>query len=140
MSTKLNKSGTGLPTRLSTGSQPSSYLVDETFLMEQQRRQEEQQGHRRLAKVHAREHSESLQSAPEGELQNSILQHPDLDSQRLDGADINESPVPAQNTIARMEWDNAQREQAKEKQNRLEHNLGMAPGMGTAPKPRGPGF
>ncbi len=111
-----------------------SILVDETETMEWDQRATEQQGHRRLAKVHAREHHEAEQSAPEGELQNSILQHPDLDNQRFDGIDPNVSPEPALNTEARREFDNERREQEKEKQLRL----GNMPNFSTAPKPQGP--
>lgn len=115
--------------------QKGSFLVDETEAMMRAQREAEQQGHRRLAKVHAREHNEaSKQAAPEGELQNSILQHPDLDSQRYDGHDPNINPEPPLNTEARREFDNERREQEMEKQLRL----GNMPKFSTAPKPQGP--
>jgi len=103
--------------------------------MERERRINEQQGHRQLARVHAREHSEQLQqSGPEGELQNNILQHPELDNQRFDGIDPNLNPEPPLNSEARREYDNERREQEMEKQLRL----GNMPKMSTAPKPQGP--
>lgn len=115
----------------------SSYLVEETWSMERQRRLLEQEGHRHLAKVHAREHPEedpSSRPAPEGELQNNILQNPWLDSQRFDGIDPNLNPEPPLNTEARREFDNERREQEMEKQLRL----GNMPKFSTAPKPHGP--
>jgi hypothetical protein len=112
-------------------------LLAETKAMERNRRLAEQQGERRLASVKARDHSneDEVQNSPEGELQNSILQHPDLDSQRFDGIDPNLNPEPALNTQARTEYDNERREQEKEKQLRL----GNMPKFQTAPTPRGPG-
>ena len=122
---------TDLPTRERTG----TYLVEETSTMDRQRRLAEQDGHRRLARVHAREHYESQSSAsPEGELQNNILQNPWLDSQRFDGIDPNLNPEPPLNTDARREFDNERREQEMEKQLRL----GNMPKFNTAPKPQGP--
>lgn len=112
-----------------------SYLTDETWLMDRQRRLAEQEGHRRLAKVHAREHpaqDPSLNPVPEGELQNSILQNPWLDSQRFDGVDPNLNPEPPLNTEARREFDNARREQEMEKQLRLGNMPKFSPGV----KPR----
>lgn len=111
-----------------------SYLVDETTAMERKRRQAEQDGHRQLAKVHARAHQEQTeteQPAPEGELQNTIAQHPWLDQQRFDGIDPNLNPEPPLNTDARREFDNERREQEMEKQLRL----GNMPKFSTAPKP-----
>ena len=127
----------GLPGRLpiDKGKTSQSYLVEETVSMMRAQREAEQQGHRRLAKVHAREHAEDVeQPAPEGELQNSILQHPELDNQRFDGIDPNLNPEPPLNTEARREFDNERREQEKEKQLRL----GNMPQFTTAPKPQGP--
>lgn len=112
-----------------------SFLVAETKAMERKRRLAEQQGERQIAPVKAREHSEvESQPSPEGELQNNILQHPALDSQRFDGVDPNLNPEPPLNTEARREFDNEKREQEKEKQLRL----GNMPKFTTAPTPRGP--
>ena len=112
----------------------NTFLVDETKSMERKRRLIEQDGERRIARVQAREHSEELQqSGPEGELENSIMQHPELNSQRNDGVDKPLNPEPALNTKARTEFDNQKREQDKEKQ----YRLGNMPKMGTAPKPSG---
>lgn len=124
-----------LPTRLPPGAKETSFLVAETKAMERKRRLAEQQGERQFAAVKAREHSDvEIQSSPEGELQNSILQHPELDSQRFDGIDPNLNPEPPLNTEARREFDNEKREQDKEKQLRL----GNMPKFTTAPTPRGP--
>ena len=113
-----------------------SILIAETKEMERNRRLMEQQGERKLASVKAREHSneEQQQQSPEGELQNNILQHPALDSQRFDGVDPNLNPEPPLNTEARREYDNEKREQEKEKQLRL----GNMPKFRTDPTPRGP--
>lgn len=123
-----------IPARQRAGAR--SYLVDETRTMERQRRLHEQEGHRRLARVHAREHGneDAPQQALEGELQNSILQNPWLDSQRFDGVDPNLNPEPPLNTEARREFDNERREQEMEKQLRL----GNMPKFSTAPKPHEP--
>lgn len=112
-----------------------SFLVDDTDTMERQRRLAEQDGHRRLARVHAREHHKDQQQqvAPEGEMQNSILQNPWLDSQRFDGVDPNLNPEPPLNTEARREYDNQRREQEMEKQLRL----GNVPQFRHTPKPQG---
>ncbi|STX52273.1 putative Smr domain protein [Legionella busanensis] len=114
------------------GRKSSSILSDDTPDMARRRRLLEQDGHRYLAKVHAREHrSEEDKPAPEGELQNSIKQHPWLDAQRFDGVDPNLNPEPPLNTAARREFDNERREQEMEKQLRL----GNMPKFSTAPKP-----
>lgn len=110
----------------------TSFLIEETKSMERKRRLAEQQGERQIAPVKARDHAEYEPSdVPEGELQNSILQHPELDSQRFDGIDNNLNPEPPLNTEARREFDNEKREQDKEKQLRL----GNMPKFSSAPKP-----
>lgn len=99
-----------------------SYLADDTDLMQREQRLLEQEGHRRhkQVKVRARERSVSpFAVAPEGELQNNILQHPKLNSQRLDGTDTNLNPEPPLNSEARREYDNAKRDQQLEQQLRL---------------------
>ena len=115
-----------------------SYLVDETRRMARQQRMAEQEGHRKLAKLHAREHNvdepqQQQQVAAEGEMQNSILQNPWLNSQRFDGIDPNLNPEPPLNSEARREFDNEKREQEMEKQLRL----GNMPKFSMAPKPQG---
>lgn len=115
-----------------------SILKTETKAMDRSRRLLEQQGERRFAKVNAREHSLNEQEQPqaglEGELQNNILQHPVLDSQRFDGVDPNLNPEPPLNTAARTEYDNQKREQEMEKQLRL----GNMPKFNSTPRPNGP--
>lgn len=115
-----------------------SYLLDDTQNMERQRRVNEQQGHRRFARVHAREHamdanSPSAGSELDGQMQNNILQNPWLNSQRFDGIDPNLNPEPPLNTEARREFDNERRQQEMEKQLRL----GNMPRVSPAPKPQG---
>jgi hypothetical protein len=114
-----------------------SFLVEDTETMERKRRLLEQKGHRKLASVIAREHPDPETRAaptPEGELQNSIAQNPLLDKQRFDGIDPNLNPEPPLNSEARREYDNAQREQDKEKQ----YRLGNMPQFDSAPRPGGP--
>lgn len=135
MSPRNNIPDTYLPTRPPKGGREGSLLVEETKSMERRRREAEQKGERRLAKVHAREHSEAEdRKSLEGELQNDILQHPALDNQRYDGTDSPLNPEPALNTDARRELDNARRNQEQEKQLRL----GNTPQISNAPRPRGP--
>lgn len=129
------RAGIDLPDALPSGAKKTSYLSDDTESMARARRLVEQEGHRRLARVNAREHKEPDQSpAPEGELQNSIQQHPYLAAQRFDGIDPNLNPEPPLNTDARREFDNERREQEKEKQLKL----GNMPKFSTAPKPGPP--
>lgn len=133
MKTKKDKSSVNSSSDW-TSTQPdnNSMLKDETGFMERSRRQFVQDELRKNlnVKVHAREHREEATNAPEGELQNSILQHPYLDSQRNDGIDPNLNPEPPLNTTARTEFDNERREQEMEKQLRL----GNMPKMRTAPE------
>lgn len=127
----LNAFELPVPTRI----EKSTFLVAETKAMERQRRLAEQQGERRLAVVKAREHSEYEATAgPEGDLQNDILQHPQLASQRFDGVDTPLNPEPPLNSEARREFDNERRNQEQEKQLRL----GNMPKFNNTPKPRGP--
>ncbi|KTC68323.1 putative Smr domain protein [Legionella birminghamensis] len=112
------------------GEQRQSYLVDESRAMERKRRLLEQDGHRKMARVHAREHNDEEMNTPEGELQNSIMQHPLLADQRYDGYDPNVNPEPPLNSEARREFDNEKRKQEQEKQLRL----GNMPKF-TAPRP-----
>ncbi len=136
------KTDSDLPGRLPIGKRgrSGSVLLDETLKMAGEQRMAEQQGHRKLAKVHARERLEEppQAAAPEGELQNDILQHPALDSQRFDGVDPSLNPAPELNTEARLKYDNEKREQEREKQERLENVLGLANQPKFSPKPGGP--
>ena len=142
MSEINEQSDSNLPGRLPIGKRkPSdSVLLDETLKMAGEQRMAEQKGHRRLAKVHARERPEEApeHTGPEGELQNDILQHPELDSQRFDGIDPSLNPAPELNTEARRNYDNEKREQDKEKQERLQNVLGLANQPKFSPKPGGP--
>lgn len=126
-------------TRKPAGPRESTLLVAETKSMERTRRRAVQEWLRKkFASVKAREHSEEeMQQAPgpEGELQNSILQHPNLDTQRFDGTDSNLNPEPPLNTEARREYDNERREQEKEKQLRL--GLENMPKFTSTPRPQG---
>lgn len=120
---------TGFPDKKGRG----SFLIAETQSMERKRRLIEQEGHKKLASVHVREHAaeDRKDLGPEGELENGILQHPELDSQRFDGIDPNLNPEPPLNSEARREYDNERREQEMEKQLRL----GNMPKFNTAPTP-----
>lgn len=135
--TKKNRTPvSNFSTRSPIGERGASILVDETRSMARKRRHAEQDGERKLGlKVKAREHSEEEpKNSPEGELQNTILQHPDLDSQRFDGIDPNLNPEPPLNSDARREFDNKKREQEMEQRLRL----GNMPKFNTAPTPKRP--
>ena len=135
MNTRKRIPDTNLPTRPPNVGREGSLLVAETKAMERRRRLAEQQGERRFARVNAREHSdEEIHQSPEGELQNNILQHPELNSQRFDGIDSPLNPEPPLNTDARREFDNERRNQEQEKQLRL----GNMPRFTSTPRPRGP--
>lgn len=110
-----------------------SILVDETFHMDRALREKVQEGHRRYARVHAREHQEPLSHGinPEQAPENDMLANPWLQSQRFDGIDPNLNPEPPLNSEARREFDNERREQE------LAHRLalGLVPGHSKAPRP-----
>lgn len=127
---------TDLPVRHPPKAGNETFLIAETKSMERSRRLAEQEGERQLASVKARNHAQldEIQQSPEGELQNNILQHPELDSQRFDGIDPNLNPEPPLNSEARREFDNEKREQEMEKQLRL----GNMPRFNSAPTPKGP--
>jgi DNA-nicking Smr family endonuclease len=124
------------PTRLPSGQQKTSFLVEDTQAMERRRRLMEQDGERRIARVNAREHPEmeAASNSLEEAVENGMLQHPHLDSQRFDGIDPSVNPAPNLNGEARMKYDNERRNQEQEKQLRL----GNMPKFDKAPKPRGP--
>lgn len=125
--------GSGTSDRSRKRKRGDSYLVEETKAMENRRRDIERNEERKLARVHAKEHSDQEPSASMGEeFHNGMQQHPWLDSPRFDGIEPNLNPEPPLNTDARREFDNERREQEMEKQLRL----GNMPKMSTAPKPR----
>lgn len=136
MSTKNRSSRSRITSIIPSGGGDGSFLVDETKAMERRRRGAEQAGQRPLGIVNSREHSDEDRPnpGPEGELQNDMLQHPDLNSQRFDGIDPNLNPEPPLNSDARREFDNEKRNQEQEKQLRL----GNMPRFSSAPKPAGP--
>lgn len=137
MNDRIRKSGRDVSTPLSG---VGSMLPDETRQMERRRRLIEQQGHRHLARVNARSHDADFRddnalSNDMGEkMQNSIEQNPWLDTQRLDGIDIQNMNPDNLSPEARREYDNERRNQEQEKQ----HRLGLALGYSKAPKPQGP--
>ncbi len=119
------------------GQDAVSFLSEETSFMEQARREEEKRGHSSFGKVHHKEHADPTQQSQAGieeGVQNNIKGHPELQKQTYDGADPDVNVVPALNTTARTEYDNAKREQ----QHELQMRLGNMPKMGTAPKPNSP--
>ena len=112
-----------------------SILPDENWEMGRKRRAIEQEGNRRFARVNEREHKDPEEnSGLENSHQNGPLQHPYLNTQRLDGADNNVSPEPSLTDESRREFDNERREQEMAKQ----HRLGNMPKFSSAPKPHGP--
>lgn len=134
MSEKNEQINIELPGRLprEKRKRSDSILPDETETMERKRRLVEQQGHRKLTKVHARDHAEREQQTSGDQLQRGPLEHPYLaDRQDLDGTPPNLSSLPPENPEARRDFDNERREQEKEKQLRL----GNMPKFSTAPRP-----
>lgn len=136
MSIKVTIPGTSLPRG---DEEPGrSFFAAETKEIENQRRVQEQDAERRIARVQARDRSNEdaaiygnhLEEAAE----NGLLQHPYLDNPRFDGIDPNVNPEPPLNSDARREYDNQRREQEMEKQLRL----GNMPKFNKAPKPGGP--
>lgn len=125
----------GYPSSQSGGVDTPSWLIEDTASLDRECRLLVQQGHRKFAKVHAREHPDHEAGvSPELEegLSNSILEHPWLQTQRFDGDDNSVTPAPRANTAARREFDNERREQEMEKQLRL----GNMPKFSNAPKPK----
>lgn len=94
------------------------------------RRQLEQAGHRRYARVNVRFKPESVPSQGYGPRQ-TLKQHPWLITQRFDGIDKSLSADPRYHPDAAREFENEMREQEKEKQLRL----GNAPGRRFDPRP-----
>jgi hypothetical protein len=102
-----------------------TFLVDETKAMENERRLQEQRGHRKFARTITRDRVDEPDNSQGNELsmQEGPKDHPFLQSQRFDGVDPNVSPAPEIGTEARREFDNEKREQDKEKQLRLGNQL-----------------
>ena len=112
-----------------------SIVSEETAMMERQRRQIEQQCLTKYAKVNAREHKiedNTPQNTNDLEMNNGIPQHPLLATQRFDGVDPNLNPEPPLNSAARVDYDNAKREQEMEKQ----YRLGLVPDFKNTPTPK----
>lgn len=120
--------------------QPETYLADDTVERENQRRLQEQKGLRRLSEMSVKGHdrevpAESASMAAEQQMGSGLQDHPLLDKQQFDGIDASVNPAPPlSDAEARREYDNARNEQQLQKQMKL----GLAPKMGTAPKPPGP--
>lgn len=110
-----------------------SGLASKTQAMLREQRRIEQEGARRFAKLHQREHSISSNVGSEEGQQNTLLENPFLLSQRFDGID----PSLLIDAQAKMELENALREQEMEKQNRLQNQKGMGMGKSKAPRPGG---
>lgn len=119
----------------------SSYLKEETRSMDLARRELEKQGLRALLgkKVHDKDHSEKIdhRSLSDADYEQSREAHPLLeDSQLLDGVEIDAINDPE--ILRKIE--NKKRDQAREKQLRLEQRLELQ--LANQPKfnptPRGP--
>ena len=112
---------------------PFTMLVDETQEMEDNRRQLEQEGEKKFAKVVARDR-DAYQVGDEPGMENSIKQHPLLQSQQYDGVDPSLNPAPTGNPTALAEFNNERQKQEMEKQLRL----GNQPKFSNTPKPNPP--
>ena len=138
MSEKIVQPDINLPGRLPRGKRKrsDSILPDETESMDRKRRLVEQQGHRHLAKVHAREHPEGEQPAGE-QLQQGPLEHPFLkDLQYQDGMPPTLSSLPYADPEVRRKYANEKDKQKQAQELRL--NLTNAPKFSSTPRPRGP--
>ena len=114
------------------------YLTEDTDQFMYDQHADEQAGKRRLARVHAVEHEERIaraQALENGLSQEEVPQHPYLDKQLFDGVDINLNIDPTNNPNAKIDLENAQREQQLEMQMRL----GLQPGNSFTPKFKPPG-
>ncbi|ARG96746.1 hypothetical protein B6N58_03165 [Legionella micdadei] len=132
----FNRTDIDFPTRSPTGNRGESILKDETWQMENQRRLEEKNGHRKLGvKVHEREHYEPQQAAGlEEDLQNGIKEHPFLDNPYFDGIANNENPNPHLSTREVLtKFENERREQ--DLQHKLKLGLVAAPKFNPNPNP-----
>ncbi len=122
--TATDKGGTGEGDFKPPTSIGVSGLPEGTRSMEIERRQLEQEGHRRLAKVNARvKYGESLPDhGNELQHEEQYQRHPILDSQRFDGVAV-DNPDLNNNPDARWIYENERAEQEKEKQLRMEKSL-----------------
>ncbi len=118
-----------------SGKKGVPYLTEDTDQFMYDQHADEQAGKRRLARVHALEHKErqtTRNDLVDDGPQQEVPQHPYLDKQLFDGIDINLNIDPTNNPNAKIELENAQREQQLEMQLRL----GLQPGRSFAPKPQ----
>lgn len=95
-----------------------SILADETEDMEQRRRLQVQSGLRQMgARVIAHPHIDKPSAGNELELGSGIESHPELENnQRFSGHSDDMAAIPNMSAQARMEFENAHRDQEKEKQ------------------------
>lgn len=91
---------------------------EESGRLANRRRQLEQAGHRRYARVNARFKPE-VSNEPGMGPKSTLQQHPLLKTQRFAGVDKNMGVDPRYNPDAKREFENETREQEKEKQLRL---------------------
>ncbi|KTC86014.1 MULTISPECIES: hypothetical protein [Legionella] len=125
---EFSKRDIDFPTRLSGNNRGGSILKDETWEMENKRREAEKTGHRKLgAKVHDREHYEP-QAGQEQNFQETIQSHPLLDNPYFDGIADNENPRGDPEALIKAQ--NARNEQ--ELQHRMK--LGLQPKLSSAPE------
>lgn len=143
MRIKTDKPGTRKPTRLRGKKGRGSYLAEKTTHMERTRRELEQEGNRRLARVIVTEHeldqSQTEDVRNENRQERRRKMHRKLAHlQRFDGSygrkmtyRVTDDPE------AMIKLENAEREQEKEKQLRMEHQLGNTPQFSSKLRPRG---
>ena len=94
-------------------------LVPETSTMEDRRRLQEQDGHRRWhMRMNVRERTEdsaTTDPSPEYAVENGIAEHPLLNTQRFDGIAPDQNPLPPLNDQARTKLENELRLQHQKK-------------------------
>ena len=109
-----------------------SSLKEETEEMENERRALEQSGHRKYAKINARDRTIEKSSSNEAGME--MKQHPLLqNSQRYDGISPDLNPAPLNNPDARAEFENHIAEQKLQKELRLGNKLDQKHGNKSTP-------
>jgi len=134
---KFPSRGGGIQGRDPARTGHTTFLIEETKQMERNRRMMEQDGERRLARVHAREHAVAETQAGdvlESTVDNGLLQHPEINNQHFDGMDPTVNPAPNYGGEKKTKYENERRTQEQEKQLRL----GNMPRYNNSPRPKGP--
>ena len=115
--------------------EPFSSLKEETVRMENSRRELEQSGHRNYARVNAKERIDEPVQGDEPGQQQTLKEHPLLNSQRFDGIDPSLNPNLMNNPDLLWVYEQEKQKQELEKQLRLGNELQLTKGHKNTPKP-----